>query len=35
MNPKGAYDSVISAGLTPDQTKDALLKAMNGGSNPS
>ena len=35
MNPSGAYDSVISAGLTPDQTKDALLKAMNGGSNPS
>jgi protein SCO1/2 len=35
MNPDGAYDGVISAGLTPDQTKDALLKAMNGGSNPS
>ena len=35
MNPNGAYDSVISAGLTPDQTKDALEKAMNGGSNPS
>jgi len=35
MNPNGAYDSVISAGLTPDQTKDAILKAMNGGSSPS
>jgi protein SCO1 len=35
MNPNGAYDSVISAGLTPDQTKDALLKAMNGGSSSS
>ena len=33
MNPNGAYDSVISAGLTPDQTKDAILKAMNGGSS--
>ncbi len=35
MNPKGAYDSVISAGLTPDQTKAAILQAMNGGSSPS
>ncbi|HEY3887629.1 MAG TPA: SCO family protein [Caulobacteraceae bacterium] len=32
MNPNGAYDSVISAGLTPDQTRQAILKAMNGGS---
>lgn len=32
MNPNGAYDSVVSAGLTPDQTRQAILKAMNGGS---
>ncbi len=32
MNPNGAYDSVISAGLSPDQTRQAILKAMNGGS---
>ena len=30
MNPKGAYDSVISASLTPDQARAAILKAMNG-----
>jgi protein SCO1/2 len=30
INPNGAYDSVISAGLTPDQAKAAILKAMNG-----
>jgi protein SCO1 len=35
MNPNGAYDSVISAGLTPDQTRGAILKAMSGGSGPS
>ena len=33
MSPSGAYDSVISAGLSPDQTKDAILKAMNGRSS--
>ncbi|HEX4196113.1 MAG TPA: SCO family protein [Caulobacteraceae bacterium] len=32
MNPNGAYDSVIGAGLTPDQTRQAILRAMNGGS---
>jgi protein SCO1/2 len=35
MSPNGGYDSVVSAGLTPDQTKDAILKAMNGGSSSS
>jgi protein SCO1/2 len=30
MNPKGRYDSVIPYGLTPDQTRDAILKAMHG-----
>ena len=30
MNPKGQFDSVISYGLTPDQTRDAILKAMAG-----
>jgi protein SCO1/2 len=30
MNPEGRYDSVISAGVTPDQAKLAILKAMNG-----
>lgn len=32
MNPKGAYDSVIAAGLTPDETRQAIQKAMDGGS---
>lgn len=32
MNPKGAYDSVIGAGLTPDQTRQAIQRAMNGDS---
>jgi protein SCO1/2 len=32
MNPKGAYDSVIGAGLTPDQTRQAIQRGMNGGS---
>jgi protein SCO1/2 len=35
MKPNGAYDSVVSAGLTPDQTRDAILRAMNGRSSPS
>ena len=35
MNPSGAYDSVVSAGLTPDQTRAAILQAMNGASRPS
>jgi protein SCO1 len=32
INPKGRYDSVFSANLTPDQAKSAILKAMNGES---
>jgi protein SCO1 len=28
MNPKGEYDSVIAYGLTPDQTREQILKAM-------
>jgi protein SCO1/2 len=32
MSPNGAYDSVIGAGLTPDQTRQAIQRAMNGGS---
>ncbi|MDR3510492.1 MAG: SCO family protein [Caulobacteraceae bacterium] len=31
MNPKGQYDSVIAYGLTPDQTRDQILKAMRQG----
>jgi protein SCO1/2 len=31
MNPDGRFDSVIPYGLTPDQTRDALLKAMTPG----
>jgi len=31
MNPAGRFDSVIPYGLTPDQTRDAILKAMGGG----
>ena len=31
MNPNGAYDSVIGAGLTPDQTRQAIQRSMNGG----
>jgi protein SCO1 len=30
IRPSGAYDSVMSAELTPDQAKQAILKAMNG-----
>jgi len=28
MNPDGKFDSVIAYGLTPDQTRDQILKAM-------
>ena len=28
MNPKGQFDSVIAFGLSPDQTRDQILKAM-------
>jgi len=28
MNPQGQFDSVIPYGLTPDQVRDRLLKAM-------
>ena len=30
IDPKGRFDSVIPYGLTPDETKDDILKAMNG-----
>ncbi len=29
MNPQGSFDSVIPFGLTPEQTRDQILKAMN------
>lgn len=29
MNPKGQFDSVIAFGLSPDQTRDQILKAMS------
>ncbi len=29
MNPRGSFDSVIQFGLTPQQTRDQILKAMN------
>jgi protein SCO1/2 len=32
MNPKGQFDSVIAFGLTPDQTRDQILKAMRRGA---
>jgi protein SCO1/2 len=28
MNPQGQYDSVVAYGLTPDETRDQILKAM-------
>jgi protein SCO1/2 len=31
MNPKGRFDSVIPYGITPDQTRDDILKAMDHG----
>jgi len=31
MNPQGQFDSVIAYGLTPDETRDQILKAMRGG----
>ena len=31
MNPQGRFDSVLAYGLTPDQTRDAILKAMQAG----
>jgi protein SCO1/2 len=31
MNPDGQYDSVIAYGLTPDETRDQILKAMRRG----
>jgi len=30
MNPQGRFDSVIPYGLTPDQTRDDILRAMRG-----
>jgi protein SCO1/2 len=30
MNPQGRFDSVIAYGLTPDQTRDDILRAMRG-----
>jgi protein SCO1/2 len=32
MNPKGQFDSVIAFGLTPDETRDQILKAMRRGA---
>jgi protein SCO1/2 len=31
MNPDGQFDSVIAYGLTPDQTREQILKAMRQG----
>ncbi len=31
MNPDGQFDSVIAYGLTPDQTRDQILKTMRRG----
>lgn len=31
MNPKGQFDSVIAYGLTPEQTRDQIVKAMRQG----
>jgi protein SCO1 len=31
MNPEGRFDSVIAFGLTPEQTRDQILKAMRQG----
>ena len=31
MNPDGKFDSVIAYGLTPDQTRDQILKSMRRG----
>ena len=31
MNPKGQFDSVIAYGLTPDETRDQIVKAMRQG----
>jgi protein SCO1/2 len=30
MNPQGRFDSPIAYGLTPEQTRDSILKAMHG-----
>ena len=32
MNPQGRFDSVIAFGLTPDQVRDSILRAMHGKS---
>ncbi|MBV9509098.1 MAG: SCO family protein [Caulobacteraceae bacterium] len=32
MNPQGRFDSVIAFGLTPDQVRDSILRAMDGKS---
>jgi protein SCO1/2 len=31
MNPKGQFDSVIAYGLTPEETRDQIVKAMRQG----
>jgi protein SCO1/2 len=32
MNPKGQFDGVIAFGLSPDETRDQILKAMRQGA---
>jgi protein SCO1/2 len=31
MNPKGGFDSVMAYGMTPQETRDAVLRAMRAG----